>query len=178
VALRRLREELAAGDESYLEAVVKETLRIRPMSLTSVTRIVNEQPFRLGDHLLQPETHLSVGAAVIHRRADIHPEPHVFRPERFLGSQRTYIHTWIPFGGGTRRCPGANFSMMEMAVVIRRVLERTHLEPVGRQPEKRAPKGTTLRVVTYVPARGTRVIQVRSPEPMAPEVSAKVPDAA
>jgi cytochrome P450 family 135 len=176
--LRRLREELAAGDESYLDAAVKETLRIRSMSLTPVSRFVIEQPFRLGDHLLQPGTHLSLGAAVIHRRPDIYPEPHVFRPERFLGPQRAYMYAWIPFGGGTRRCPGANFSMMEMAVVIRRVLERTHLEPVGRRPEKRAPKGTTLRVVTYVPARGTPVIQVRSPEPVAPEARAKVPDAA
>jgi cytochrome P450 len=176
-ALSRLRTELAAGDESYLEAVVKETLRVRSMSLTPVGRIVYDEPYRVGDYELPPGTHLSVGAAVIHSRADIHPEPEVFRPERFLGSQRAYIYTWIPFGGGTRRCPGADFSMMEMAEVIRRVLERAHLEPVGRRPDKPSPRGATLRrVITYVPARGTRVIQVRPPEPA--RAPAMVADAA
>lgn len=175
--LSRLRAELAAGDESYLEAVVKETLRVRSMSLTPVGRIVHDEPFQVGGYLLPPRTHVSVGAAVIHGRDDIYADPEVFRPERFFGSPRPHIYTWIPFGGGTRRCPGADFSMMEMAVVIRRVLERAHLEPVGRWPDKPAPRGATLRrVITYVPARGTRVIQLRPPEP--PRAPATVANAA
>jgi cytochrome P450 len=174
-ALSRLREELAAGDESYLEAVVRETLRIRSVDLTPVGRVVHEQSFALGDHLIPPETHVSVGAAVIHRRADIHPDPDVFRPERFLGSRRAYIYTWLPFGGGTRRCPGADFSMMEVAGVIRRVLERAHLAPVGRRPESSVPKAAALRkVITRVPAHGTRVIQLRPPDPVATDAAATV----
>jgi cytochrome P450 len=166
-ARQRLRDGLAAGDESYLEAVVKETLRIRSMSLTPVSRIVADRPFRLGDYVLQPETTVSVGGAVIHRRPDVHPEPDAFRPERFLGSPRGYMYSWVPFGGGTRRCPGANFSTLEMGVVARRVLERAHLAPVGRRPEGLVPKGAALRqVITFVPARGARVVQTRVPEPV------------
>ena len=96
--------------------------------------------------------------AAIHRRADCYPEPLEFRPERFLGSDSPDNFSWIPFGGGTRRCLGASFASFEMRVVIRRVIERAPLAPVGRRPERSLRKG-----VTIVPKRGVRVTQTVAP---------------
>jgi cytochrome P450 len=90
---------------------------------------------------------------VIHRRADRYSHPSDFRPERFLGDDPPDTYTWIPFGGGTRRCIGASFALFEMRVVIRRVIERTRLEAVGSRPEVVERRG-----ITMVPKRGTRVI--------------------
>ncbi len=79
--------------------------------------------------------------AAIHRRADRYPEAAEFRPERFLGDDAPDTYTWLPFGGGTRRCLGASFALMEMRVVIQRVLERTSLRPAGAQARaRRAPR--------------------------------------
>ena len=80
---------------------------------------------------------------------------HAFRPERFLGPDAPDTYTWLPFGGGTRRCLGASFATFEMRVVIRRVLERADLAAVGRPPEKSVRKG-----VTIVPKRRVRVVQI------------------
>jgi cytochrome P450 len=93
----------------------------------------------------------------MHRRSDSYPDPTEFRPERFLGENPPDTYTWIPFGGGTRRCLGASFATFEMRVVIARVLARARLVPVGR-PERSVRKG-----VTIVPRRGVRVVQERVP---------------
>jgi cytochrome P450 len=95
----------------------------------------------------------------MHRRADSYPDPTEFRPERFLGDDSPDTYTWIPFGGGTRRCLGASFATFEMRVVIARVLARAHLRAVGR-PESGVRKG-----VTIVPRRGVRVLQAAPPGP-------------
>jgi cytochrome P450 len=158
--LARLREKLAEGDDAYLDAVVKETLRLRPVIL-GVGRVVREQPFELGDYVIPPGVEINPSIAAIHRRADRYPHPREFRPERFLGPDAPDTYTWLPFGGGTRRCLGASFATFEMATVIRRVLERADLQPVGRRPEKGVRKG-----ITFVPKHGVRVTQRHVPEPV------------
>ena len=150
--LDKLRDELAAGDEAYLGAVVKETLRIRPV-ISGIGRVVRGEPFEVGGHLIPPGVEINPSIAAIHRRADRYAEPGEFRPERFLGDDAPDTYTWLPFGGGTRRCIGASFAELEMRTVIRRVLERTELVPVGK-PERGVRRG-----ITYVPKRGVRVAQ-------------------
>jgi cytochrome P450 len=156
--LERLRAALQEGDEGYLEAVVKETLRVRPV-VPGIGRVVRGEPFEVGGYLIPDGIEINPSIAAIHRRADSYPEPAAFRPERFLGPDAPDTYTWLPFGGGTRRCLGASFATFEMGIVIRRVLERTRLTALGR-PEKGIRKG-----VTIVPKRGVRVMQEAPPLP-------------
>jgi cytochrome P450 len=158
--LSRLKGSIAEGDDEYLDAVVKETLRLRTV-VPGVGRVVRGKPFELGGYVIPPGTEINPSITAIHRRADSYPDPAAFRPERFLGSDAPDTYTWIPFGGSTRRCLGASFATFEMRVVIRRVLERARLQPLGR-PEKRLRKG-----VTIVPKRGVRVVQPSPPVPRA-----------
>jgi len=148
--LERARAAAAAGDDHYLEAIVKETLRIRPV-ISGVGRVVRTRPYEVGGYLIQPGTEINPSIAAIHRRADSYPQVKSFRPERFLESDPPDNYSWIPFGGGTRRCLGASFASFEMRVVLARVLERTSLRPVGRRPERGVRRG-----ITFVPKRGTR----------------------
>ncbi|MEJ7789908.1 MAG: cytochrome P450 [Thermoleophilaceae bacterium] len=150
--LEKLRGELAAGDDAYLGAVVKETLRIRPV-ISGIGRVVRGEPFEVGGHLIPPGVEINPSIGAIHRRADRYTDPGEFRPERFLGDDAPDTYTWLPFGGGTRRCIGASFAELEMRTVIRRVLERTDLEPAGK-PERAVRRG-----ITFVPKRGVRVMQ-------------------
>jgi cytochrome P450 len=148
----RVLERARAGDDEYLDAVVKETLRIRPVIL-GVGRVVRGGPFELGGHVLPPGTEINPSIAAIHRRADRYPSAREFRPERFLDEGAPDTYTWLPFGGGTRRCLGASFASFEMRVVIKRVLERTQLRPARRRPER-----GVRRTITYTPKRGVRVV--------------------
>jgi cytochrome P450 len=157
--VERLRASLVEGDDDYLDAVVKETLRLRTV-VPGVGRVVRGEPFELGGYVIPPGTEINPSITAIHRRGDCYPDPAAFRPERFLGPDVPDTYTWIPFGGSTRRCLGASFATFEMQVVIRRVLERSRLETVGRRPEKRLRKG-----VTIVPKRGVRVVQRTAPAP-------------
>jgi cytochrome P450 len=155
--LERLRASLNSGDDTYLDAVVKETLRARTV-VPGIGRVVRGEPFELGDYVIPDGIEINPSIAAVHRRPDCYPEPHEFRPERFLGPDSPDNFTWIPFGGGTRRCLGASFASFEMRVVIRRVVERAHLSPIGRRPERALRKG-----VTIVPKRGVRVVQTAAP---------------
>jgi cytochrome P450 family 135 len=166
--LERLRLALAEGDDGYLDAVVKETLRLRPV-IPGVGRVVRGEPFEIGGYLIPPGIEINPSIAAIHRRADCYPDPAEFRPERFIGPDAPDTYTWLPFGGSTRRCLGASFATFEMQTVIRRVIERARLEPVGRRPEKRVRKG-----VTIIPKRGVRVIQWTGPRPAEPAQTAGV----
>jgi cytochrome P450 family 135 len=148
----RVREQAREGDDAYVDAVVKEALRIRPVIL-GVGRVVRGEPFELGGHVLPPGTEINPSIAAIHRRTDRYPEAREFRPERFLGDGSPDTYTWLPFGGGTRRCLGASFASFEMRVVIKRVLERTELRPAHRRPER-----GVRRTITYTPKRGVRVV--------------------
>jgi cytochrome P450 len=154
--LARAEAAVAAGDTAYLDAVVKETLRRRTV-VPGVGRVVRGAPFRLNGYVIPPGIEINPSIAGMHRRADSYQDPSEFRPERFLGEDPPDTYTWIPFGGGTRRCLGASFATFEMRVVIARVLARARLAPVGR-PERGVRKG-----VTIVPRRGVRVVQERVP---------------
>jgi cytochrome P450 len=156
--LARAEAAVAEGDTAYLDAVVKETLRRRTV-VPGVGRVVRGEPFRLNGYVIPPGIEINPSIAGMHRRSDSYPDPTQFRPERFLGEDPPDTYTWIPFGGGTRRCLGASFATFEMRVVIARVLARARLVPVGR-PERSVRKG-----VTIVPRRGVRVVQERAPVP-------------
>jgi cytochrome P450 family 135 len=155
--LKRLRAELAEDGDDHLDAVVKETLRLRPV-IMGVGRVVRGEPFELGGYQIPPGVEINPSIATIHRREDCYTDARAFRPERFLGPDAPDTYTWLPFGGGTRRCLGASFATFEMQVVIRRVLERTRLATVGRRPEKGVRRG-----ITFVPAGGVRVRLAASP---------------
>ena len=152
-----IHKRASEGDDEYLDAVVKESLRIRPV-IPGVGRVVRGEPFRLGGYEIPAGYEINPSIRVIHRRADLYPDPHAFRPERFLGPDAPNTYTWIPFGGGTRRCLGASFALLEMRIVLRRVLERASLRPAVREPEEIAFRGITL-----APKNGVQVIQDRAP---------------
>jgi cytochrome P450 len=156
-ALARLSETLAAQDDSYLDAVVKESLRVRPV-IPAVGRVVKQEPFALDGYLIPPGVEINPSIVVLHRRADRYPEPFRFRPERFLDPGAPDTYTWIPFGGGPRRCLGASFALFEMRTVVRRVLERASLAPAARRSDRIDRRGITL-----VPKEGVRVLQTRAP---------------
>src|SRR4051794_31461652 len=166
--LERTRAAVAEGDDNYVDGVVKEALRIRPV-IPGVGRVVRGEPFELGGYTIPEGVEINPSIASIHRRGDRYPQPEDFRPERFLGEDAPDTYTWIPFGGGTRRCLGASFAQTEMRQVVKRVLERTELRSADRQPEK-----IVRRAITMVPKNGVRIVQPRAPSP-APE---RVPAAA
>jgi len=101
-----------------------------------------------------------------HRRADLYPEPKAFRPERFLdGAPETY--SWLPFGGGVRRCVGASFAIFEMRVVLETILARTRLRPASTRRES-----GTRRAIVLAPRRGTRaVLDTRAPRHRSPSAT-------
>lgn len=148
-ALRRLERELQSDDETYLDAVVNETLRVRPV-IDGVWRKLTA-PAIVAGHLLPAGTLVFPAIALV-QTSDAFPDPEAFRPERFLeGSPRPY--TFIPFGGGTRRCIGAAFAVMEMKTVIKTVLLHVELRTPTLAPEK-----PRVHHVTLVPSRGASVI--------------------
>jgi cytochrome P450 len=147
--LARLRESIAAGEDDYLEATVKETLRTRPVIVDVARKLT--APFAIGGYELPAGTYVLPAIAAIHYREDLFPEAERFNPERFLdGKADTYA--WIPFGGGVRRCIGASFAEFEMKVILRTILERAELSAPDPEPEK-----AKVRNITLAPGRGTRV---------------------
>jgi cytochrome P450 family 135 len=150
----RVLRKLEEGDGDYLDAVVKESLRARPV-IPGIGRVVQGEPFPLGSYEIPPGIEINPSIAGVHRRAYENYEE--FRPERFLEPDPPDTYTWIPFGGGVRRCLGASFALMEMRTVVRRVLERTRLEATG------GPDRVERRGITMVPKRGVRVIQPQPP---------------
>ena len=135
---------LGEGDPAYLDAVVKEALRLRPV-IPGVGRVVRGEPFRLGDYVIPPGVEINPSIRMIHGRADLYPEPTRFRPERFLGPDAPDTYTWLPFGGGVRRCLGASFAQTEMRIVLRRVLQRTALRPASPKYDKTRSEGSRWR---------------------------------
>jgi cytochrome P450 family 135 len=147
------------ADDEYLDAVVKESLRLRPV-IPGVGRVVRGEPFQLNGYTIPVGVEINPSIRVIHRRADLYPEPAAFRPERFLGPDAPDTYTWIPFGGGTRRCLGASFALMEMRVVLRRVLERCVLRAADPTLDD-----VSFRGITLAPSHGVRVVLTRQPSP-------------
>jgi cytochrome P450 len=158
--LARLVESL--DDDEYLEAVVKETLRVRPVVVDVARRLTRET--EVAGYLLPAGTIVLPAIAAVHSRPGLYPSPREFRPERFLEG-RVESYAWIPFGGGVRRCIGASFAQVEMKVVLREVLRRVRLRAPSQRPER-----PRTQHVTVVPARGTRVVvEERLAEPAARE---------
>jgi cytochrome P450 len=159
--LARLRDELdGEGEgEEYLDAVVKESLRVRSV-VPGVGRVVRGEPFELGGYVIPTGVEINPSIAVTHRRGDRYRAPLEFRPERFLGPDAPDTYTWIPFGGGTRRCLGASFALQEMRLVTRRILARTELVAQDPRPERMLRRG-----ITQVPRNGVRVVQPLAPTP-------------
>jgi cytochrome P450 len=151
--LAKLRESLAAGEEDYLGATVKEVLRLRPV-IVDVGRKLTA-PATIGDYELPAGSFVLAAIAALHYREDVFPEPERFRPERFLDGKADN-YAWIPFGGGVRRCIGAAFAEYEMRTILREFVERADLRAAGPKPER-----VKIRNITLVPARGTRVTLAR-----------------
>ncbi|HEX3563549.1 MAG TPA: cytochrome P450 [Solirubrobacterales bacterium] len=145
--LGRLQEDLAGGREEYLDAVVKEVLRLRPV-VPVVARKVTED-VELSGHLIPGGSVLMVSIYLLHRDPSLHEEPDEFRPERFLDGRGG--EPWLPFGGGVRRCLGASFAQVEMKVVIREVLAMASLG--ASDP---ADEAVARRRLTFAPGRGAR----------------------
>jgi cytochrome P450 len=148
----RLTDEFDAGeDEEYLTATIHEIMRRRPVLPNAEPRLV-KQPVQIGGVSYQPGVVLIVNAHLVHHDPELYPDPYRFSPERFLGRQPG-TYTWLPFGGGRRRCLGASFAMLEMKIVLRAVLERCELRPVRAQPET-----ARRRSITISPSRGAEVL--------------------
>jgi cytochrome P450 len=152
-AYERLREAVRANGadaEEEIEATIHEGMRIRPV-IPMVVRMV-KKPWRLGSYVIPAETPVAVSIIALHHRDDLYPRAHEFRPERFRG-RKPGTYTWIPFGGGIRRCLGATLAMAEQRVVLRAVVARTDMEAADPAPEP-----ARQRNVTMVPRDGARVV--------------------
>jgi cytochrome P450 len=154
-AYDRLREEVRARDAGesgaeYLEATIHEAMRSRPVIPIIGRRV--KVPWQLGDWRLPAETSVLISILLLHHRPDVYPDPFGFRPERFLGS-KPGTYTWIPFGGGIRRCLGATLAMAEQRVVLRAIARRADMSVVDLAPEH-----ARHRNVTMIPAEGARVV--------------------
>jgi cytochrome P450 family 135 len=152
--LSRLRGEVDAGEtDEYLDAVIKEALRLRPV-LPGVVRKLTA-PLELNGYELPAGVRVAPNIYLTHRRADVYPEPERFRPERFL-EQSADTYSWLPFGGGIRRCLGASFALYELKVVIPAILRNVDLRPVREQPES-----IRRRAITFVPEHDAEVVVER-----------------
>lgn len=145
--LARSQEAARTGDDDWLEAVVKESLRLHPVIPMVVRTLM--KPATIGGVDLPAGATVGPSIIVAHAREDNHPDPEVFDPERFLG-QNPPTNTWIPFGGGVRRCIGAGFSLMEGVAVLREVLKAYDVSAVGDD-------GPKVRNITSVPRNGARI---------------------
>lgn len=137
------------GDDDYLDAVAKETLRIRPV-VFDVGRVL-KQPVELAGYRLPAGVMVAPGIGLVHERDDVYPGADRFDPDRMLGAPLGPT-TWLPFGGGNRRCLGATFAMVELRVVLREILRRVDLFTTTAGDERQRVKHVTL-----VPHRGARI---------------------
>jgi cytochrome P450 len=146
----RLREEIEAGeDDSYLDAVVKETLRLRPV-IDAAERTLTV-PRTVSGWELPAGVKVYPAIALVHMLEDLYPQAHRFRPERFI-EDGADSYSWLPFGGGIRRCIGAALAHAEMAEVLRVVIPRVELQPLHDRPDP-----VVLRGITLAPKHGVRV---------------------
>jgi cytochrome P450 len=150
--LDRLHREIDDGQsEDYLTATIQEVLRHRCAFVFAIPRVV-VQPVTIGGHTYHPPTHLLACTYLLHHDPTIYPDPHTFRPERFLQTPPD-PRTWIPWGGGRKRCPGLHLAMLEMKTVLRTVLANRTLQPASRRIER-----PRWRSVIVTPQAGSRVI--------------------
>ncbi len=150
--MAELRAEIDSDDgDDYLTATIQESMRRRPVLPNSAPRLVME-PVEVGGWSYPAGVCLVPNAYLIHHDPDIYPDPYRFRPERFL-DQGPGTYTWIPFGGGRRRCLGASFAMLESKLVLRALLAHCDLQGGTREPARR-------RNITVRPGAGARAVLV------------------
>jgi cytochrome P450 len=158
--LSRLQAEIEEGEsEEYLNAVVNETLRVRPV-VPIVVRLLQED-LQVGIYNLPAGTRVAPSIYLTNRNERVYEQPAEFRPERFLGATPETF-SWIPFGGGIRRCIGASFALLEMKLMLRTMLAELDPQPMG------AKRGELIRrrAITLVPMAGARVVwKDRRPSP-------------
>jgi cytochrome P450 len=145
--LARARAAARSGDDAHLEAVLKEAMRLHPVIPMVVRTLM--KPATIGGWDLPAGATVGPSILVAHARAENHPDPARFAPDRFLGANPP-VNSWIPFGGGVRRCIGAGFSLMEGVEVLREVLATYAVTAVGTDRPR-------VRNITSVPHRGSRV---------------------
>jgi cytochrome P450 len=149
--LARLRSEAEAGeDDAYMTATIQETLRLRPVISIVIRRLT--EPVEIGGYELPAGVSVTPSVYLVHRNPEIYPEPDRFKPERFLDNPPG-TYTWIPFGGGVRRCLGASFAQFEMAVVLRELVKRHRIRPADPKPER-----VYRRAITETPRHDARVV--------------------
>jgi cytochrome P450 len=137
------------GDDEYLDAIAKETLRIRPV-VPDVGRILTE-PTEVAGYRLPAGIMVVPSITLVHDDAGLYPQPERFDPDRMVGATLSPT-TWLPFGGGNRRCLGAGFAMVEMRVVLREVLRRVELQTTTATGER-----AKIKHVIMTPHRGARI---------------------
>jgi cytochrome P450 len=159
-ALSRLRSEIDAEDgDAYLDAVVKETLRLRPV-IDAAERTLTK-PRTVAGWDLPAGVKVYPGIVLVQMREDLYPRAQEFRPERFL-DERAESYSWLPFGGGIRRCLGASLAQAEIAEVLRVAIPAVELRPVRDQPDPVILRGITLAPRYGVEVEVGRVRQRRS----------------
>jgi cytochrome P450 family 135 len=165
----RLHDELAEDNgDAYLTATIQETLRRRPVLPNVAPRLV-KKPVEIGGWTYEPGVAVVGNAYLVHHDPDIYPDPYAFKPERFL-DEAPGTYTWIPFGGGRRRCLGASFAMLEMKLVLHALFSQSELRLADGALEL-----TRRRAITLSPGRGATVVLAdRSPEAKAGPVAAGV----
>lgn len=155
--LARLADAVDADDDAYVTATIQETLRRRPVLPNVAPRLV-AKPIEVGGWAYPEGCCLVPNGYLIHHDPEIYPDPYAFRPERFLDEQPG-TYTWIPFGGGRRRCIGASFAMLEMKIVLRSILTACRLSSTGQGVEVARRRNITIR-----PQRGaTALLEDRAP---------------
>jgi len=154
--LEKLIDELdSGGGEEYLTATIQEVLRHRPVFLFTIPRAV-KQPIEIGGFTYRPPAQLLGCIYLVHHDPELYPEPHEFRPERFLGDSPPSTYTWLPWGGGRKRCPGLHLAMLEMKTVLRTVLATMTVRPASSKIEH-----PRWRSVIVTPHAGSRVVLER-----------------
>ncbi|HWF55852.1 MAG TPA: cytochrome P450 [Solirubrobacteraceae bacterium] len=151
--LRRLEVEADEGGHELRDATIREIQRTRPVIPGTGRMVV--KPFELGDYVLPPGTVILLPTPFLHNNSTLYPHPLRFDPDRFLG-KRPDPNSWVPFGGGIRRCPGAAFAHMEMDVVLRTLLQTVSIAPSTRRGERMLFRG-----IAFAPARGGRIVMHR-----------------
>jgi cytochrome P450 len=154
--LNKLIDEIDGGaGEEYLTATIQEVLRHRPVFLFTIPRAV-KQPIEIGGWTYRPPTQLLGCIYLVHHDPELYPEPHEFRPERFLGDSAPTTYAWLPWGGGRKRCPGLHLATLEMKTVLRTVLATMTVRPASRKLEH-----PRWRSVIVTPHAGSRVLLER-----------------
>jgi cytochrome P450 family 135 len=148
--LSRLREEVEAGESAYLTATIQETLRLRPVISIVLRRLT--EAVEIGGYEIPAGTSVAPCIYLVHANPEVYPDPGRFLPERFVDNPPG-TYTWIPFGGGVRRCLGASFAQFEMAVVLEELVRRHRI-----RPSRPAPERVFRRAITETPRRDAEVI--------------------